>query len=123
MAVRTTESLVEGIIETEVSIPLDPFIEVANALVNEVCLNSSYTETYLELIERWLAAHFYAVRDNRRDTEQVGSVRERFQYKVDLDLRVTIYGQQALLIDFKGNLRRLTEGTIGGVDIFWLGSD
>jgi len=125
---RTSAASVQGIIETEASISLTPFIEAANQLVTDVCTSSSYTDEKLELIERWLAAHFYAVRDMRPAEEAAGSVRQRFQYRVDLNLAVTVYGQQAMLLDTAGNLaalnKRITEGrtqTFGQVS--WLGTE
>ena len=64
--VRTTSSDVEGIIEVDASISLDPFIETANAFVTECCSSvSTYDATRLELIERWLSAHMYTNRDMR----------------------------------------------------------
>lgn len=74
MAIRTTDAAVRAIIETQASIDTAPFIEVASALVDEIEPDSSYNATRLELIERWLAAHFYAIRDNRVASEGAGSV-------------------------------------------------
>lgn len=124
---RTTSSAVQGIIETESSISLTPFIEVANELVTELCTASGYTDTRLELIERWLAAHFYAIRDLRRANEKAGSVGESFQYKLGLNLAVTMYGQQVMLLDTAGNLAALNKqaesGGIRRVGVTWLGTE
>ena len=126
MALRTTDAAVKGIIEVDALISTVPFIEVANDLVTELCTSSSYTSTKLELIERWLSAHFYAIRDQRVDTEKAGSVSQKFQYKVDLNMFQTIYGQQAMLIDTAGNLaalnKRVTSGKKRTISITWLGT-
>lgn len=123
---RTTDVAVEGIIETEVDIPLTPFIEVANALVTEKCLESSYSDERLELIERWLSAHFYAVRDLRRRSEGVDGVNESFAVgQLGKILESTMYGQMAMLLDTAGNLAALSKATEEGkptVGIFWLGT-
>jgi hypothetical protein len=119
---RTTENAVAAIIEVDEDINLAPFIEVAAALVDEVCAPAGYDEARLELIERWLSAHFYAIRDPRRTQEVAGPVSESFQSKVDLGLDVTHYGQQAKLLDTKGTLLILGQPrTIP--QIWWLGKE
>ncbi len=114
---RTTDELVKGVIETdEDNIPdLEPFITVANELVTEVCVDGpvargdvvAYTSTRLELIERWLAAHFYAVRDPRSKSERAGPVSQEVESDTDLFLSTSKYGQHAMVLDTKGGLARL----------------
>lgn len=113
---RTTAAAVEGIIETDITVPsLDPFIEASNALVTELCEPvTTYDAVRLELIERWLAAHFYAIRDMRRLSETVGPVSEWYQYKLSLGLGCTMYGQQAMLLDTAGGLARLSHQMTNG---------
>ena len=87
---RTNATNVKSIIEVDASIivsdsDLDPFISTANELVTEMCTGTvngpktAYTATRLELIERWLSAHFYAVRDPRVKNEKAGSVGVAYQ--------------------------------------------
>jgi len=109
MALRTNDAAVRLILDDDPLISTVPFIEVANSLVDAVCLTSSYTAARLELIERWLAAHFYRIRDMAVDTEKAGPVSQQFQFKVGLNLNVTMYGQQALVVDFKGNLAAVSK--------------
>ena len=126
---RTTDALVSGIIAVKATIPLTPFIDVANNMVTDVCLDSGYTDAKLTLIETWLAAHFYAVRDPRVDMEKAGSVSQKFQYEVDLNLAVTVYGQQAMVIDSDGNLAKVNKqattgnATLKKVGVVWAGTD
>lgn len=123
---RTTSEAVTAIIEVDASIDLDPFIEVANELVTELCTDSDYSVARLELIERWLSAHFYAIRDQRVEQEGAGGVESRFQTKLGLHLNVTVYGQQVLLIDTKGSLSALNSrasGKRGNTGITWLGTE
>jgi len=109
--IRTTEAAVAAIIEVDVTIPLAPFIETASNVVDAVCTHSSYSDTTLELIERWLSAHFYAVRDPRVTREAVKGIEEVFAISVkDYGFNTTPYGQQALMIDVRGNLKILSEG-------------
>lgn len=116
MAIRTTNSAVEGIIEVDSSIPMTPFIEVASSIVDTVLDLPSvgYSTTVLELIERWLSAHFYAIRDPRPESEKAGPVSQKFQSEVDLGFNVTHYGQQAMRIDTKGLLASLDKSALEG---------
>jgi len=129
---RTTVDNVEAIIEIDSGISLTPFIEVANALVTEVCASVTdssgdlvYDATRLELIERWLTAHFYHIRDPRAESEKAGSVSTKYQSKVDLGFDVTHYGQMAMRIDTNSGLARLNESSKKGksktVSLSWLG--
>lgn len=128
---RTDAASVGLIIEVDDSISLTPFIDTANELVTELCTGSkgpdpAYTDTRLELIERWLAAHFYAIRDMRRASEQADVVQESFQYRVDLGLDATMYGQQAKRLDTNGGLANMDEAIDKGKKIkpsvSWLGT-
>lgn len=126
MAIRTDAEAVSKInTEVDDSIDLDPFIEIASALVDEVCTDSDYSDARLELIERWLAAHFAAVNDPRTTLEHAGSVRVFFEGKSGLGLDFTRYGQQAKIIDTAGNLaaldKNMQSGGAKGIDITWLG--
>jgi len=111
MAIRTTFTEVAKIIEVDATISTDlvPFIEAASHLVTKVCTNTGYDATDLEIIERWLAAHFYAIRDPRYLVERAGSVLAEYQNRVDLGLDVTTYGQQAMRLAYYGELGRLND--------------
>ena len=136
MAVRTTQELVQGIIEADLDTwpDLTPFIEAASQLVDDVCTSSGYSDPKLERIERWLAAHFYAIADPRFLREEVStSITSIIESKVDLGLDVTRYGQMAKVLDTEGSLAALDNlasggGNNGGVvkvkqRILWLGSE
>jgi hypothetical protein len=124
---RTTPELVAGIIEVDsVSIPdLTPFIDVANAIVTEVCVPEEYDDTRLELIERWLSAHVYALRDPRTSSESAG-VRLPTNSTYGMNFQGTSYGQMALLLDTKGGLAALSKRTENGkkaiVGVTYLGT-
>jgi hypothetical protein len=119
---RTTSANVESIIEVDASISLLPFISVANELVTEMCLDSGYSDERLELIERWLAAHFYCTRDPRPTRQQAGPVAENLQSIVDLGLNNSHYGQAAMVFDTAGNLKRLNKGK-KAASVTWLGNE
>ena len=126
---RTTADLVQQIVQVQANILLDPFIAFANQLTTDVCGPSNYPDTgvgsKMELIERWLAAHVYTVFDNQLSHAKAGTVAVGYQYKVDLGLQCSMYGQQAMLLDTDGNLAKLNNTvktqrkiTIG---LTWLG--
>jgi len=122
MAIRTTALAVGGIIEVDVAISLDPFIETASALVDDIAVESGHGATRLELIERWLAAHFYAIRDPRTTQEKAGTVGASYESKVDLGLNLTRYGQQAMALDSSGLLEGFSKGK-RRVGVTWLGTE
>ena len=118
MAVRVTADEVKEIIEVDTSITdITPFITVANQLVTSQCTDSSLTVVILKEIERWLAAQFVAIRDMRRSSEKAGSVSENFQHSLGLNLQVTMYGQQACMLDTSGALLALSQGGAGSAII------
>lgn len=127
MAVRTTSAAVALIIEVDSDIGLTPFIEAANALVTEHCSTDDYDTTRLELIERWLSAHIYTIRDMRAEQERADTVSEKKQSRVDLGFDTSHYGQMAMRLDTKGGLATLNEqmkkGSSQVVQMTWLGDD
>jgi len=111
---RVTEAEVKEIIEVDTSITdISAFITAANQTVTTKCTDSSLTDAILKEIERWLAAHFVAIRDTRRSAEKAGSVGENFQYSLGLNLQVTMYGQQACMLDTSGALLAMSKGAAG----------
>ena len=131
----TTRAQVAEIIELDVSIiPNDaamaPFILVANELVTELCTgtmgpSTAYSADRLELIERWLTAHFYTNRDPRTSSESAG-VSATYQSRVDLGLDTSHYGQTAMRLDTNGGLAGLNSDTKKGrprVKASWLGTE
>lgn len=141
MAVRTTADLVGGIVEVDEGDDLTPYIASASRLVDRCCLFGSdgvtaldYTTDDLEMIERWLAAHFYSVFNPRNSAETIGPSQQQFEGRTDLRLNFTRYGQQAMLLDIHGGLAALNNG-LGKVEkkfpsvtgrkprVTWLGKD
>lgn len=125
--VRTTANAVGKITEVDPTIDLTPFIEVANALVTEICAPvATYDDVRLELIERWLSAHFYRVRDARLDCEKIGDIYTRITGKTGLALDLTYEGQQVKFIDTSGKLALLDQMAKTGkrlrIQVAWLGS-
>lgn len=112
MPYRTDPAAVAGIIDVDQGDDVAPFVESSNALVNSECLESGYDDARLELIERWLAAHFYSVNRRRVASEGVtssgGGVNQSFDRPtLGLGLKNTTHGQQAMRLDTAGNLAAL----------------
>lgn len=128
---RTTADAVAKIIQVDASVTdISMFIETANNLVTRLLgTNADLDSAALELIERWLSAHFYAVFDPRVSSESVSGVSASYQHSVSLGLAVTTYGQQAMMLDTTGTLAaynaKATGKTKGAVkpQLFWAGTD
>ena len=124
---RTTDADVGEVVEVDATISLTPFITIANELVTELCADSGYTDTRLALIETWLAAHFYLIRDQAVAQEQAGPVQIQYQFKIGLMLAQTKQGQTAMMLDTAGNLaamsKRMEQGEAASVQFTWMGTD
>ena len=131
---RATDVDVRAVIETDANIGLAPFIAAANMLVDRACAdvkdedgNAYYSEEELTAIETWLAAHFYATRDNRRTMEKAGSVSESYSIKTGLMLANSMFGQTAMMLDTNGGLAALSKsmekGSVMRAGIDWLGTE
>ena len=129
MALRTNDSLVREIIETDANLTLSGFIRAANGLTNWVASQDSDNELSsddLQSIETWLAAHFYAHRDQLYQSKSTDKASATFQGRTDMGLASTQYGQTAMMLDITGALtRRNSEMEKGGPAIIrteWLGT-
>lgn len=116
---RVTGTEVEAIIELDSAIVVTPFIEAATQLIDAALLNKGIGAALLKEIERWLAAHFTAIRQKQTSSEAALSAKDAYQFKLGLNLEVTLYGQQAIALDFTGTLKGLTSGksaSLGVID-------
>ena len=121
--VRVTEEQVRLLVDTDVDLPLTPFIDTATALTDYVASkddNSELTDALLIQIEKWLAAHFYAIRDPQPQEEKTENASAIHQGKTELGLDGTHWGQQAVRLDVTGTLAQLNR-TKHRVSTQWLG--
>lgn len=128
MPIRTDPELVRKVLDGDEEDDYSPYILTASSIVDDICVDTStytYTDEKKELIERWLAAHFFTVQEGQVTVEQVASLREQYAFKIDLYLLNTKYGQVAIAIDTAGNLARyqaiLAAGGPRPVGMTWLG--
>lgn len=105
---------------------LDPFIEAASSLVDDVveCATEkgvTLSTAKRELLERWLAAHFYQQSDkgySGRSTERSSG---QFHGQWGMRLENTNYGQTAMTLDPSGCLAEINSST-PQADLFWGGT-
>lgn len=105
---RTTAIAVGKLIEVDVGDDLTPFIDSAAVVVDEIAaLPNASSLIEQELVERWLAAHFYGVFQQRPASEKAGPVAESKQFWVGYGFQTTMHGSQAMLLDSTGHLVEL----------------
>lgn len=123
MAIRTTPEAVRGIVDSDPSIPMEPFIVAASLLVDKVAkddINRELSADDLAEIERWLAAHCYSMRDRQVTGESGGGVSGSYAGSFGTMLDSTTYGQTAKLLDTTGYLSKLGERKATAIGC-WLG--
>lgn len=114
---RVTEAEVKEIIDTDLTVEqVTPFLKASNLLVTDVLTDQGYSVDLLKEIERWLAAHFVAIRDPRTVREKIGEAEDTYQGKFGEGLSSTSYGQQVMLLDYKGVLAEIAQAK-GGVEL------
>lgn len=125
---RTTEILVKGVLladyDTGLSPSLVPFIDIASSIVDDVAacaLDKGVTlsTAKLELMERWLAAHFYVMTDQTYKSKKTGDAAATFQGETKMYLTSSKYGQSAIVMDPTGCLA--AQGNMRVATMAWLG--
>lgn len=111
---RTTPQAVAAIVETDGGVDLAPFIADAGALIDAICVPAGLLAPMDAIVEKYLAAHFYSVTSPRIASTNAKGVGVSFQQRVDLNLSLTGYGQQAMLFDTTGALAKWNQDTIKG---------
>lgn len=116
---RVTATEVKDIFDTTLTDTIvDIHILSANILVDKLLVDIAVPiitdATHLKEIERWLSAHFAAIQDPRAKTEKADVVGQTIESKVDLNLNVTRYGQQVLILDTSGAFADLQEDALTG---------
>ena len=129
----TTVDDVKAVVEVDPSFSdaqVQVFIDVASRVVARHCVDDDATNTDadLKLIETWLSAHFYGIRDPRVRSEAAKGVSQSIATRIDLGLNQTEYGQQAILLDASGGLSTwqdsIQNGSAGrSTGINWLGTE
>jgi hypothetical protein len=116
---RTTSSGVQAILGSHYdgSTTLTPFIDTANNIVTWLAskdVNGELSAATLELIERWLSAHFYAQADPILQSKSTGKSSGVFEGQTQRGR----YWDQAAYLDSTGNLNKRGKSKAG---MTWLG--
>lgn len=123
---------------------LTPFVDTASSFMQRVTLcaaelvaagdlDVALSNAELELMERWLAAHCYALMDQTYEGKATDGASGKFRGKTDTYLEATLYGQMAVALDrsecmmgIQGKTGAAVKATVGaGKEVnpktFWLG--
>ena len=129
---RTSEKAVRKIVNTSTDYSLTPFIETAHIVVDRIESNDSdgvMTAGELEVVERWLSAHFYSIQDQMLSARSTEGASGTFQGTTAMYLESTTYGQQAILLDETGYLENLNKkakaetASRATASMVWLGKE
>lgn len=111
MAVRVDTDDIKEImtIVTLTDDEIDRFIATANLIIEKNLNTGAYDYTTAELddIERYLSAHFCALKEPRTVAEKVDVLSVTFQGKTGMALNATHYGQTAQMLDRHGVLQSI----------------
>lgn len=106
MAARVTDADVKLIFNTSID-DTTPFINTANAMVNQYLVNKGLSDELLTQIECYLAAHLASLLDPRVESVKDDSYSVKVQGRTGLGLDSTFYGQNVKLLDSTGTLTRV----------------
>lgn len=129
---RAGENDVRAIIQADSTIDnLFPFITVAEGLVDYVDSRDTenlLTAHQLKQIEIYLAAHFYASRDQQYSSNKTGDASAKFQVGISGigPMELNDWGRHAMMLDITGTLSRLNEQNKKGKttpQAVWLGRE
>jgi hypothetical protein len=133
MAYRTSDQLVRGVIETDLTVSVAPFIKTANALVNWLATADAADEALLNAdllreIETYVAAHLYVCnRDKQYTSKSTGGASGSFQGQYTMNLLSTDPGQTACMLDVSGKLAQRSQEAQTGqkrrATLFWMGTE
>lgn len=110
MAIRTTMDNVVALVKVPADTDVSPFIESASLIVDEELQNQGLSDARLELIERYLAAHFVAlaVEGGALIKTSAGLASDTYADIYGKGFHSTRFGQQALAFDPTGKISKLS---------------
>lgn len=127
---RTNSAAVQGVLlndyDSAEAPSLTPFIDTASIIVDRIATCATkkgitLTGSELELIERWLAAHFYGVSDQPYTASRTLDAYGQFQGRTNMYLEATKYGQMAMVLDNSGCLAAIGTEVRKRASMAWLG--
>ncbi len=128
---RTTIPQVQKLLKNDWNPDHDvsPYIETASNLADKIQAfadenTNVFTDaTTMELVERWLSAHFYMVMNQEYSSKRAEGGAASFQGKSGMYLTSTIYGQQAVVLDSTGYLATIAESPRKMARLVWQGKN
>ncbi len=124
----TTVTAVQAVLGTnwDGTTDLTPFIDTADVVMGRVktCAfnkGNALSDVEVEVIERWLAAHYYCVQDPTYKSRNTASASGSFQGNTDMYLESTPFGQQAARLDWSGCLQAIAGKQRASASLIWLG--
>lgn len=122
MSYLVTDAEVRALIATADPLKsLTPFIRPAHLIVDQHLSDKGLSADLMKEIELWLSAHFTGISEQIASSESAGKVSQSFQYKLDLNLQATMFGQQAIALDYTGTLASLSKGSLGQIQFDFVG--
>jgi hypothetical protein len=116
----TTPALVQAVLgddygpKQDGTLPdLQPYCDAADVIIQRVVIcaqkrkHVTLSSGEQEMIERWLAAHLYAVSDKPYQSRSTEGASGAFAGQTEMGFDATLYGQQAQRLDWSGCLRNL----------------
>ena len=105
---------------------LTGYIATANSMTTRAgnyasSRGAAYDDAQLELLERWLAAYYYALSDKPYESRSTQTASGQFTGRHDKGFEANPYGQAALNLDSAGYLSSLTLRARAGAA--WLGKN
>ena len=131
---RTTPQAVQDLLgdEYDGKTRLSPYIDTASGMVDwlyaqDLATRGLLNATLLELVERWLSAHYYQQADPGYASRSTGGASGSFNGQQSTGLRSTRFGQQVLRIDVSGLMaqrdKEAEDGSLHITQVFAGGSD
>ena len=109
MPIRTDETKVKNLVETQAGESVQWAIDDASLIVDEVLGTSSLTAGRLELIERYLAAHFWVLAKEKGGltSEKALDATNTYRKFDGAGLSATRFGEQVAVYDTTGELDKV----------------
>lgn len=107
MANRVTSEEVLEIIDTDLT-NISAFIIAANLIITDRLNDAGLSDDHLKEIERWLSAHFIAIRDPKIRSEATDDAQAAYEIgNLGKGLEFTSFGQQVLVLDTTGKMKAI----------------
>lgn len=91
---------------------LQPFVEVAEVLVDDLLADVGHSDALLRKIGVYLSAHFAYLKEGQVKSEKIGDSSTTFNMATGLGLESTTFGQMAMTLDSSKKLSTANDNSI-----------